>query len=202
MKEIWKDIKGYEGLYQVSNLGRIKSFHPRYKHTRILKLHKRTNGYTFASLHKNKQLYQPDIHRLVAEAFVENPNPANYNYVLHLDDDITNNIFTNLKWGTQKENCNTERHRKLLSKAMSKKTGVLNNFYGHKHTQKTKDKIRKAHGKKVVCDGLIFNSIKECANYININPVYLRQYLNGTIKTLKNTDKKPYYYEKGMVILD
>lgn len=202
MKEIWKDIKGYENLYQVSNLGRIKSFHPRYKHSKILKLHQRTNGYIFICLHKNKQLYTPDVHRLVAEAFVKNPNPKEYKYVLHLDDDTTNNIYTNLKWGTQKENCNTERHINLLSKSMSKRTGALNNFYGYKHTQETKDKIRKARGKKVVCDGLIFDSIKECAKYINTNPTSLRKYLNGTIKSLKNTDKKPYYYKKGMVILD
>lgn len=202
MKEIWKDIKGYEDLYQVSNLGRIKSFHPRYKHSKILKLHQRTNGYIFICLHKNKQLYTPDVHRLVAEAFVENPNPKEYKYVLHLDDDTTNNIYTNLKWGTQKENCNTERHINLLSKSMSKRTGTLNNFYGYKHTQETKDKIKKARGKKVVCDGLIFDSIKECAKYINTNPTSLRKYLNGTIKSLKNTDKKPYYYKKGTVILD
>ena len=58
MEEIWRDIKGYEGLYQVSNLGRVKSFHPRYKTPKILKLHKRKNGYIFVGLHKNKNIYQ------------------------------------------------------------------------------------------------------------------------------------------------
>ena len=202
MEEIWKDIKGYEGLYQVSNIGRIKSFHPRYKNSRILKLHQRTNGYVFICLHKNKQLYTPDVHRLVAEAFVENTNPNEYNYVLHLDDNTTNNVYTNLKWGTQKENCNTERHKKLLSKSMSGRTGALNNFYGHKHTQETKDKIKKSRSKKVVCDGLIFESIKECAEYMNINPTSLSRYLNGTIKSLKNTSKEPYYYKKRNGILE
>lgn len=202
MKEIWKDIKGYEGLYQVSNIGRIKSFHPRYKHSKILKLHQRTNGYIFICLHKDKQLYTPDVHRLVAEAFVKNPNPQEYNYVLHLDDNPTNNIYTNLKWGTQKENCNTERHINLLSKSMSNKKGVLNNFYGHKHTRETKNKLKEIRGKKVVCDGMVFNSIKECADYIGTNPTSLRRYLNNEIKQLKNIDKQIYYYEKGMVILD
>ena len=201
MEEIWKDIKGYEGLYQISNMGRIKSFHPRYKSIRILKTHIRKNGYVFASLHKNKQLYQPDIHRLVAEAFVENPNPQEYHYVLHLDDNPTNNIYTNLKWGTQKENCNTKRHIDLLSKSMSGKTGILNNFYGHKHTEETKNKLKEIHSKKVVCDGMIFNSIKECANYIGTSPATLRRYLNNEIKQLKNIDKQVYYYKEGMVIL-
>jgi hypothetical protein len=189
MKEIWKDINGYEGLYQVSNIGRIKSFHPRYKEPRILKTHKRTNGYIFICLHKDKKLFTVDVHRLVAEAFVPNPNADEYKYVLHLDDNQENNVYTNLKWGTQKENCNTKHHHEALSRSMRNRVGEKNSFYGKKHTEETKKKISESHGIKVECDGMIFNSIKECAEYANINPSSLRRYLRGLQKTLKGTNK-------------
>lgn len=189
MKEIWKDINGYEGLYQVSNIGRIKSFHSRYKEPRILKTHKRINGYIFICLHKDKELFTVDIHRLVAEAFVPNPNPDEYKYVLHLDDNQENNVYTNLKWGTQKENCNTKHHHETLSKSAGNRVGEKNPFYGKKHTEEIKKRLSEFRGTKVECDGIIFNSIKECAEYANVNPSSLRRYLRGLQKTLKTTNK-------------
>ena len=111
MKEIWKDIKGYEGLYQVSNLGRVKSFN--YMNTgkekiKTLTLQKKhpmkQGGYLQTTLYKNKQTKTVVVHRLVAEAFI--PNPDNLPQVNHKDHDKTNNCVDNLEWCTAKYNSN------------------------------------------------------------------------------------------------
>ena len=125
--EIWKDIKDFEGLYQVSNLGRVKSldrdswngkvFH---KHKgRILKPRIHTHGYHRVSLSKNNKTKCFYVHRLVATFFVENPD--NLRYVDHDDMVVTNNYFKNLRWVSKLHN-NTN----ILSRnnASSKYLGV------------------------------------------------------------------------------
>lgn len=105
MAEIWKDIEGFEGLYQVSNYGRIKSFAKcnRYRNEeRILKPAIR-GGYKHVCLcghHKTKTRRgkQYLVHRLVAEAFVRNPNPTDFRYVNHKDENKLNNHADNLEW--------------------------------------------------------------------------------------------------------
>ena len=97
--EIWKDIAGYEGDYQVSNLGRVKSL---YKGERILKPKRHTGGYLQTALYRNSKADYRFIHRLVAEAFIS--NPENKPTVNHLDGDKTNNRTDNLEWSTQHEN--------------------------------------------------------------------------------------------------
>jgi hypothetical protein len=105
--EIWKDIKGYEGLYQVSNLGRVKSMQRKvynatgYRNVRerILKSAITTSGYYNINVGVNNS---KPIHRLVAVTFISNPN--NYPNVLHNDNDTSNNSVSNLRWGTQKHN--------------------------------------------------------------------------------------------------
>ena len=107
MEEIWKDIKGYEGKYQISNLGRVKSLYTQNQYkktyrTLIMKLGKR-NGYNVIVLENkrnNRRCYQ--IHRLVAEAFLKNPN--NFQIINHIDENRTNNNVNNLEWCTQKYN--------------------------------------------------------------------------------------------------
>ena len=102
--EIWKDIKGYEGLYEISNFGRVRSHikigTPTYYKTPILS----TPGYYTVVLSKNgKTTYSVSIHRLVAEAFVENTDPTKTE-VNHKDGDKLNNYYKNLEWVTRKEN--------------------------------------------------------------------------------------------------
>ena len=100
--EIWKPIKDYEGLYEISNLGRVKSLnYSRTGKEQILKPQKRKNGYLGVILcYKNTQK-QVNIHRLVAEAFI--PNPENKPYVDHINTDKLDNRACNLRWVTQKE---------------------------------------------------------------------------------------------------
>lgn len=108
-KEIWKDIPGYEGLYQVSNLGRVKSLERvvRYKgrhHTVAEKIKNGTpkeNDYLVVSLYKNNVGKMRYIHRLVAEVFI--PNPANKPTVNHINLDVFDNRVENLEWSTYAE---------------------------------------------------------------------------------------------------
>ena len=99
--EIWKDIKNYEGLYQVSNKGRVKSFHNGEK---IKKFHLTNEGYALIKLSKDKNVKNITIHRLVALNFI--PNPNNYATVHHRDNLKTNNCAENLEWMTDENNRN------------------------------------------------------------------------------------------------
>lgn len=100
MNEIYKDIPGYEGLYQISNLGNVKSV----KKNKLLAKNNNGTGYLYARLSKNSQVKNHYIHRLVAIAFLDNPD--NLPQVNHIDEDKTNNRVDNLEWVTAKENSN------------------------------------------------------------------------------------------------
>ena len=106
MKEIWKDVVGWEGLYQVSNLGRVKSLPwvGHHKNDIIMKMFGNGTGYLTVMLYKpaKKKL----VHRLVAEAFI--PRPDGKAQINHIDGNKTNNRVDNLEWCTQSENM---RHR-------------------------------------------------------------------------------------------
>lgn len=100
--EIWKDIEGYEGMYQVSNLGRVKSI--KFRKEKILKPGRDTYGYLHISLSKNGERKQYLIHRLVAQAFIANPD--NLSMINHKDENPSNNRVENLEWCTAKYNNN------------------------------------------------------------------------------------------------
>lgn len=108
MREIWKDIKGYEGLYQISNLGVVRSLDritPDGKHIkgRLLKPH--SNGrYIQYALCKDNKVKHLNAHRIVAEHFI--PNPDNLPCINHKDENGFNNCVENLEWCTQKYNVN------------------------------------------------------------------------------------------------
>lgn len=103
MEEIWKSVKGYEGWYEVSSYGRVRSVDRVIIHSdgrkrlfkgRIMKLAKNTGGYLFCDLRKNSKHKTLKVHRLVAEAFL--PNPDNLPVINHKDENKTNNrVFLN-----------------------------------------------------------------------------------------------------------
>ena len=103
MEEIWKDIKGYEGLYQISNKGQVKSKARRgnWKET-ILKPSETRDHYFVVTLSKNGAQKSRRVNRIVAETFIE--NPLNKPEVNHIDGDKHNNNVENLEWVTTKEN--------------------------------------------------------------------------------------------------
>lgn len=134
--EVWKDVKGYEGLYQVSDQGNVKSLarkrtgKPWYKE-RILKPLDR-KGYLAVSLYADGKCKLYSVHRLVADAFV--PNKEGKQQINHKDGDKTNNKMSNLEWVTPSEN-------------------ILHSF----------DCLgKKAHTRKVLCveTGEVFESLK------------------------------------------
>ena len=102
--EIWKDIEGYEGKYQVSNYGNVKSLNYRRKgKERLLKSNQYTNGYLCVMLCNNTRKHY-SIHRLVADAFIHNPD--NLPCVNHKDENKHNNHVDNLEWCTYEYNSN------------------------------------------------------------------------------------------------
>lgn len=121
MNEIWKDINGFSG-YQVSNLGNVKS-NERFETTngcvkeRFIKeiiLQPATDrGYKIVSLSKGKRQYMKKVHRLVAQAFI--PNPDNKRTVNHKDCNPSNNLLDNLEWATDLENTRHARKNNRMS---------------------------------------------------------------------------------------
>ena len=102
-KEIWKDVKNYEGLYQVSNYGRVKSLNfDRIKKEKIMKSYVDKIGYYSIRLCKNGKSKLVRVHRLVAESFLQRPNKNTE--VNHIDGNKLNNFVDNLEWVTHKEN--------------------------------------------------------------------------------------------------
>ena len=127
LNEIWKDVEGYEGLYQVSNLGRVKSLEKidasghRLKEI-IMKADTSNGRYLRVSFYKDKKNRVFSIHRLVAKAFI--PNPNDLPCVNHKDENTFNNCASNLEWCTQKYNCNYGTRNKRIS---NKTTGTRYN---------------------------------------------------------------------------
>lgn len=131
MNEIWKDIPGYEGKYEVSNLGRVRSL--KFNKTKILKQDTNKRGYKRVNLYKNGKKKNYWVHRLVAIAFISNPN--NYKEVNHKDENTSNNNVKNLEWCTREYNNNYGTRTKRASE--SKK--------GKPHSEETKKKISESH---------------------------------------------------------
>ena len=114
--EVWKDIKGYEGHYQVSDKGRVKSV--KFGKERILKPVRDTKGYLAVQLCKNGEIKRCFVHRLVAQTFIQNPN--NLPHINHKDEDKTNNSVQNLEWCDSKYNNNYGTHNQRVAEKRSK----------------------------------------------------------------------------------
>lgn len=180
MEEIWKPVKGYENVYEVSNLGNIKSI--KYKGgnvERVLKpqLNKKL-GYLYIGLYKNGKVSQKRIHRLVAQTFIQNND--NKPDVNHKDGNKQNNNVNNLEWCTEKENA---IHY------------IKNNLRQYKISELHREKInvsnRKKRGKVVLQytkEGVFIRehlSAGLAAKFINTGKGNVINCCNGKLKTVK-----------------
>ena len=169
MKEIWRDIKGYENLYQISNLGRIKTkqkkvnnrFKDIIREEKIIKLSLNRNGYYIVHLWKDGKSINKTVHRLVANAFI--PNENKLPLINHKDENKKNNCVDNLEWCTYKYNSNYGERNKKLSKIMKTKNCKKIIAYDYKTNE-------------------IYNeypSISECARELNISKSDISHILNN-----------------------
>ena len=127
--EIWKDVAGYEGFYQVSNKGNVRSVARkdsigRKRDGRILKPRYDKDGYLNVGLCKNGKSKTKNVHRLVAESFI--PNPKGFLEINHKDESKSNNRVENLEWCTREHNMNHGTLIERSSQARSKKVKAIN----------------------------------------------------------------------------
>lgn len=142
-EEIWKDIAGFEGSYQINKKGEVRSLKKGFE-GKIIKYRKMRDGYYYYRLRKDEKNWLIAMHRLIAMTFI--PNPDSLPQVNHKDENKLNNEITNLEWCSRKYNIN----------------------YGTGHARSTK-KIIAMRAKKVRCieTGEIFESINAAARYVN-----------------------------------
>lgn len=171
IKEEWKPIEGYEGLYEISNFGRVKSLvgwngHKYVKRERILAPSKQQTNPNYSrsivKLNKNGKSKDFKVHRLVAKAFI--PNPNNYKVINHKDGNPLNNKVENLEWCTQKMNIKHALENELKINRINtidRQTMVelLNNNFNY-------DEIAEILG---VAKGTVFNYIRK----FKIRKIYL-----------------------------
>lgn len=148
MEEVWKDVSGFEGKYQVSNLGRVRN-----ANGRLMKgsIHNKSQ-YKYVVLRVNNKRYNKHIHRLVADAFI--PNTHNSPCVNHIDGNKTNNVVENLEWCTYKENTAHAIKNGLITrkKILCVDNGIIYNS------------VREAADILKICDKNGIHNITSCCN--------------------------------------
>lgn len=162
---MWKDINGYEGLYQISDSGDVKSIYHqgqdgRIVQERLLKPCPVGKGYLSVCLRKNGKTKREYIHRLVGENFVDNPDK--FPVINHIDGDKHNNQFSNLEWVTYSDNNQHAYNTGLKAKG--------ENFYNAKLNRRCVDEIRR-NGK--------YTTFQEIADKYGVSKATIRDVLTG-----------------------
>lgn len=171
-KEIWKGINGYDEMYKVSSLGRVKSYHPTGKlDDGILKVNCSPYGYALMSLYKNKTAKTIIVHRIVAMHFI--PNPLNKPCVNHIDGDKLNNSISNLEWCTYSENI-----KHSFSIGLHTPNYAMKGRTGSK-CPSSKRVLGIDDSKNIIHD---FESCKAASIDLNIESSYISKRAHGTIK--------------------
>lgn len=180
-EERWLDVKGFEGIYQISNYGNVKSLYKeipspnggfRKQPEKILKPNQTSNGYYQVSLKRNGERKCVLVHRLVLINFLGRPITYDWTKIQinHLDECKTNNFLTNLSYCTPKENCNWATHNKRVKESR----------IGYKHSSLTKQKMSQSWQK---LKGIPVNQY-------DLNNKFIKKW-----NCIRNVDK---YYNKEM----
>ena len=179
MEEIWKDIKGYEGYYQISNMGNVKSLERtvtksngvvQIRKERIMNKRESTDGYYIAKLNVNNHSKSIAIHRLVAQHFI--PNPDNLPEVNHIDTNRKNNRVDNLEWCTHKDNV----------RYSADKGHYRNNKFGSNNGRARRVSLYNSDHQLIDS----FDYIGDCARYMIDNQMCKQDYSTSYINNLRS----------------
>jgi len=202
--EEWKDIQGFEGLYQVSNLGNVRN-----AKGKLLKPCKKGNyGHAVVSLRKDGETIKFQVHRLVAINFI--PNPRNKPEVCHKNNALDekgflNNAVYNLSWGTHKENCRNIHTRRKISKNHADVSGKKNPNYGGKYSSQIKrgTQVLQWQDNRVVA---FYNSFKEASDKIGLSWQNIKNACDGKCKQSGGYEwsyvARPYNVDKVLELLE
>lgn len=182
--EEWKDVVGYEGIYQVSSYGRVKK-----NNGKELSQRKDQDGYLIVTLYKGGIRADYKAHRLVGMAFIDNPN--NYPVINHKDENPSNNHVENLEWCTVKYNCNYGNRNKKLSEALKRCShahvqGERNYFYGKHFLRGLHPQAKKVA--KLDSQGnilAVFDCTIDAAENVGCNPTAISMACNGKRNKIK-----------------
>ena len=185
-EEIWKEIEGFDN-YKISNLGRVKNI----KFDRLVKPLLDNKGYIMVNLYKDGKMKRLSLHRLIAIAFI--PNPDNKPCIDHINTDRSDNHIDNLRWVTQKENHNNPLSLMNHSKAAKGRTISEEQKKNQSEKMKGRYKGNKWGSKKIIqltLDGIFvreWDAIKDAAESFGVSSSAIWNCLNGKcqVKSIK-----------------